>query len=202
MARRASDVKVAILAATGFEQDELMGPREALRQAGLLSDIVSPEKGKIKGWCQSDWGEEIPVDVALDSADPADYDILFLPGAVMNPNGLRKNRTAEEFVGSFFEAGKPVAALCHGPWHLVDSGAQRGRRLTDYRTVRTDFQAFVDKMVAEFEAAGEAEETAVTRIDDGAEKSDTGSSPDSSFQSADPSRHQMLVWMGGSRRSS
>ena len=78
MARRASDVKVAILTATGFEQDELTEPRQAIRQAGLLSDIVSPEKGTIKGWYRSDWGEEIPVDVALDSADPDDYDILFL----------------------------------------------------------------------------------------------------------------------------
>ncbi len=205
MGRKAGDVKVAILVASGFEQDELVQPREALHQAGLVSDIVSPEV-KVKGWHRSDWGEEVEADVVLDHADPGKYDVLFLPGGVMNPDGLRKDRRAEKFVNSFFEAGKPVAALCHGPWELIDSGVKSGRRHHTYQSMRTDLQAFVEKMVEEFEASaqdgadGEADEA-----DGTAETVDTITDGRPSRRRGDrtpapQARHHMIVWMNKRRR--
>jgi protease I len=202
MARRAGDVKVAILVATGFEQSELTEPRDALHEAGLVSDIVSPENGKVTGWDCSDWGDEFDVDVALDTADPEDYDVLFLPGGVMNPNRLRKDRRAEEFVCSFFEAGKPVAALCHGPWHLVDSGVQRGRKVNSYRSIRTDFETFVDQMLTEFEVDETGEEAALPRIDDGERRAASGSGRPPARSPSTARRHQMIVWVNRPRRIS
>src|ERR1700683_1135416 len=117
---------VAILATNGFEQSELTEPKKALEEAGATTKVVSPEK-KIKGWDRKDWGDEISADVALKSADPVQYDALLLPGGVMNPDQLRMNPDAVKFVKSFFDQGKPVAAICHGPWMLVETGAVRGR---------------------------------------------------------------------------
>lgn len=131
---------VALLATNGFEQVELTSPREALDDAGATTHLVSPESGSIKGWDEDDWGDTFPVDVTLDEADAGDYDALVLPGGVMNPDTLRVDEQAVAFVEAFFDAGKPVAAICHGPWTLIEAGAVKGRRLTSYKTIRTDLE--------------------------------------------------------------
>jgi protease I len=138
--KQLDEIKVAILVADGFEQVELERPREALENAGAIAHIVSPAEGKVKGWQHVEWGDEFPVDVALADADPADYDALLLPGGVMNPDKLRRDETALAFVRHFFEAGKPVAAICHAPWTLVDAGVVEGRAMTSYHTIQTDLK--------------------------------------------------------------
>ncbi len=135
-----ADQKVAILVADGFEQVELTEPKKALEEAGAKTAIVSPAKGKVKGWDTKDWGKELPVDVPLDQADAADYDALLLPGGVMNPDHLRRNVKAQQFVKAFFDEGKPVAAICHGPWTLIDSGVARGRQMTSFESIQTDLK--------------------------------------------------------------
>ena len=132
--------KVAILVANGFEQVELTEPRKALDQAGAKTQIVSPEKGKVKGWNHTEWGDELPVDVPLQQARTDDFDALLLPGGVMNPDHLRRNPEAQKFVRSFFDNGKPVAAICHGPWTLIDAGVARGRKMTSYETIQMDLK--------------------------------------------------------------
>ncbi len=133
-------MKVAILAADGFEQVELMEPKEALERAGARTSVVSPAKGKVKGWKMTDWGKEVPVDVPLAAALPEDYDALLLPGGVMSPDKLRLEPRAVRFVRSFFDAGKPVAAICHGPWTLIDADVVRGRTLTSYPSIQADLK--------------------------------------------------------------
>jgi len=135
-----SGLKVAILATDGFEQSELTEPRRALDEAGAETDIVSPKKGKIRGWNHKDWGQEVDVDKELKNADPEYYDALVLPGGVMNPDSLRMEPKAVAFVKSFFDAGKPVAAICHGPWTVVESGAAKGHRLTSWPSLKTDIK--------------------------------------------------------------
>jgi protease I len=132
--------KVAILVANGFEQSEMTEPRKALDEAGANTEIVSPEKGKVKGWQHTDWGDQFGIDCPLDNADPAKYDALLLPGGVMNPDKLRMNEKAVRFVKHFWDAGKPIAAICHGPWMLVETGIARGRRLTSYWSIKTDMK--------------------------------------------------------------
>ncbi|HEX5313966.1 MAG TPA: type 1 glutamine amidotransferase domain-containing protein [Gammaproteobacteria bacterium] len=132
--------KVAILATDGFEQSELLEPRRALKEAGAATKVVSPADGKIRGWNHGDWGEKVDVDVPLDNAQAADYDALLLPGGVMNPDRLRMKRRAVEFVREFFEGGKPVAAICHGPWMLVEAGVVEGRTLTSWPSLATDIR--------------------------------------------------------------
>ncbi|MCA9971824.1 MAG: type 1 glutamine amidotransferase [Anaerolineales bacterium] len=132
--------KVAILVATGFEQEELTRPREALRLAGATADIVSPAGDTVKGWDHTDWGDTFDVDVPLGAADPDRYDALLLPGGVMNPDKLRRDDKAQAFVRHFFEKGKPVAAICHAPWTLIDAGVAADRRLTSYHTLQTDLK--------------------------------------------------------------
>jgi len=132
--------RVAILATNGFEQSELLEPRKALDAQGAKTQVVSPEKQSIKGWNEKNWGEEVPVDLALDSADAADFDALLLPGGVMNPDKLRMEPRAVQFVRQFFEAKKPVAAICHGPWMLVEAGAVRGRTVTSWPSLQTDIR--------------------------------------------------------------
>ena len=131
---------IAILATDGFEQSELTKPKKALEEAGARTQVVSPARNKIKGWDRKDWGEEVPVDITLDSADPARYDALLLPGGVMNPDQLRMNPSAVRFVKHFFEHAKPVAAICHGPWMLVEAGAVQGRTVTSWPSLKTDIR--------------------------------------------------------------
>jgi len=133
-------MRVAILAADGFEQVELTDPKQALERAGARCDVVSPSEGKVKGWQHTKWGDELPVDVPLDEADASDYDALLLPGGVMNPDKLRRNEAAQRFVRAFFDRKKPVAAICHGPWTLIDSGVAKGRRMTSYGSIQSDLK--------------------------------------------------------------
>src|SRR5258707_846800 len=115
--------RIAIVVENGFEQIELTEPRKALDAAGAKTEIVSPVKGKVKGWNRGNWGGEFPVDRPVQEARSRDYDGLLLPGGVMNPDKLRRNEDVLNFVGAFFEEGKPVAAICHGPWTLIDAEA-------------------------------------------------------------------------------
>ncbi|HWQ35158.1 MAG TPA: type 1 glutamine amidotransferase domain-containing protein [Blastocatellia bacterium] len=140
MKQKLEGKKVAILVADGFEQVELTEPKQALEQAGAQTQIVSPSKGEVKGWNHTEWGDRFPVEVALDQARADDYDALLLPGGVMNPDHLRRNQQALRFVKAFFDSGKPVAAICHGPWTLIDAGVVKGRRMTSYESIQTDLK--------------------------------------------------------------
>jgi deglycase len=140
MAQELNGKKIAILVTDGFEQVELTEPRRALEQAGAEADVISPKEDRVKGWNHTEWGDEFPVDVPLASANPNDYDALLLPGGVMNPDKLRINMQALQFVKAFFDAGKPVAAICHGPWTLIDAGVVKGRKLTSYESIQTDLK--------------------------------------------------------------
>jgi len=131
---------IAILATDGFEQSELTKPRQALEQAGAKTQVVSPKDKKIKGWNHKEWGDEVSVDVPLKSADASQYNALLLPGGVMNPDQLRMDPDAVRFVKSFFDQGKPVAAICHGPWMLVEADAVRGRTVTSWPSLKTDIK--------------------------------------------------------------
>jgi len=144
-------LKVAILVTDGFEQVELTEPRKALDDAGADTRVVSPKSGQVRGWKFTDWGDRLPVDVALDSAKPQDFDALLLPGGVMNPDTLRMQPKAVEFVKAFFDAGKPVAAICHGPWTIVEADCVRGRRIASWPSLKTDLKnaggQWIDKEV-------------------------------------------------------
>ena len=133
-----SGKNVAILVANGFEQVELTSPKEALDKAGATTHIVSPESGQVKGWDSDDWGESFDVDLSLDDANSGDYDALLLPGGVINPDTLRTNEKALSFIRDFFEQHKPVAAICHGPWTLIEAGVIKGRKVTSYKSIKTD----------------------------------------------------------------
>lgn len=130
--------KVAILATNGFEQSELFEPKRALEEAGAFVKIVSPRDGEIKAWNKTDWGDSIKVDVSLEEANPAEFDAIMLPGGVMNPDKLRMNERAVEFVRHFVTNGKPIAAICHGPWTLIEAGGVKGRTMTSYLSIKTD----------------------------------------------------------------
>lgn len=130
--------KIAILATEGFEQSELEKPRQALDDAGAQTEVISPTHGSIRGWDHDDFGEAVDVDVDLSKADPGRYDGLLLPGGVMNPDKLRQLPEAVRFVRAFFDSGKPVAAICHGPQMLIEADVVRGRRVTSYPSVKTD----------------------------------------------------------------
>lgn len=123
---RGIELKVAILIEDGFEQVEMVDTRKALDDAGAETRIVSPRSERVRAWNFTDWGDKFPVDVALDGAQPRDFDALLLPGGVMNPDTLRMQPKSVEFVKSFFDAGKPVASICHGPWTIIEAGAARG----------------------------------------------------------------------------
>jgi protease I len=133
-------IKVAILATDGVEQVELLKPRQALDEAGAETKVVSPKSGKIKGWNHTEWGEQIPVDVELNNANPQDFDALLLPGGAMNPDKLRMEPKAVQFVKSFFQSGKPVAAICHAPWTIIEAGEAKGRRIASWPSVKTDLK--------------------------------------------------------------
>jgi protease I len=132
--------KVAILVTDGFEEVELTEPRKALDQDGAQTTLIAPAPEKVKGWNHREWGDEFRVDVPLEQADPNGYDALLLPGGVMNPDRLRMNPKAVAFVRSFVEAGKPVAAICHAPWMLVEADVVRGRSLTSWPSLKTDIR--------------------------------------------------------------
>ena len=138
MPKNSKNLKVAILVADGFEQVELTEPKKALEEAGAKTQIVSPAEGKVKGWNHTEWGDQFPVDLALDDASPDDFDALLLPGGVMNPDKLRMNPRAIQFIKSFFDASKPVAAICHGPWTIIDAGHAQGRTITSYPSIKND----------------------------------------------------------------
>ena len=140
MAQNLDGLRVAILVADGFEQVELTKPKEALEEAGAQTQIVSPAKGKVQGWNHHEKGDKFTVDVPLDEASSQDYDALVLPGGVMNPDVLRTLPKAVEFVKAFFDASKPVAAICHGPWTLVEADVVRGRTITSWPSLKTDLR--------------------------------------------------------------
>jgi protease I len=138
MGNKLKDLKVAFLVADGFEQVELTEPKKALEEAGAKTFIVSPVKDKVKGWQKTDWGEEFKVDVHLDKAKVEDFDALVLPGGQINPDKLRAIEKAVSFTKGFFDVGKPVGAICHGPWVLVEAGVLEGRKCTSYHSIKTD----------------------------------------------------------------
>ena len=138
--QRLTGKKVAILLTDGFEQIELTEPRKALQDAGATTHLIAPKGGEVKGWNETNWGDKFPVDVVLADADPDQYDALLLPGGVMNPDTLRTEPKAVEFVRSFFEAHKPVAAICHAPIMLIEADVVEGRTLTSYPSIQTDLK--------------------------------------------------------------
>ena len=140
MAKDLNGKRVAALVAEGFEQVELLEPQQALEAAGATVEIVSPEQGRARGWNHTDWGTDVIVDEPLDTANPADYDALLLPGGVMNPDHLRMNPKAVAFVRAMVESGKPVAAICHGAWTLAEADCVRGYRMTSYPSIKTDLK--------------------------------------------------------------
>jgi protease I len=138
MGEQLAGKKVAILAADGFEEVELTKPRKALDDAGAQTSVVSIKSGKIQGMNHADKGETVAVDLTLSDAKPQDFDALMIPGGLMNPDTLRSTDEALEFVRHFFQEGKPVAAICHAPWVLIDAGVARGRTLTSWPAIKSD----------------------------------------------------------------
>jgi protease I len=132
--------RVAALVDDGFEQVELVEPKKALEAAGAKVDIVSPQSGSVKGWEHTRWGDELKVDRGINDARADEYDALLLPGGVMNPDHLRMNPAAVRFVKGFVESGKPIAAICHGPWTLIEAGGVKGRKVTSWPSLQTDLR--------------------------------------------------------------
>ena len=130
--------RVLIMATDGFEQSELLKPRQNLEDAGFETILASPESGTIKGWDQKDWGKEVSVDLTIEEVSSSDYDALLLPGGQMNPDALRMNDDAVALVREFDDAGKPIAAICHAPWLLAEAGIIEGKTVTSWPSVRTD----------------------------------------------------------------
>jgi protease I len=149
MAGKLDGKKVAILVTDGFEQVEMTEPRKALQNAGAETKIVSPKSGQIQGMHHADKGDKFDVDLELEEARPQDFDALMIPGGLMNPDQLRSTPEALEFTRHFFEEGKPVAAICHGPWVLIDAGVVRGRTLTSWPAIKTDVKNAGGKWVNE-----------------------------------------------------
>lgn len=140
MAEELKGKKIAILATEGFEEVELTEPRKALEEAGAETHIVSPKEGTIRAWDHTKWGDTYKVDMLLDNAKTNDYDALMLPGGVLNPDKLRTNDKAVRFAADFMDQGKPVAAICHGPWTLIETGKLKGRKMTSYHSIKTDLK--------------------------------------------------------------
>ncbi len=140
MAQQLRGKKVAALVTHGFEQVELTEPQKALTTEGAEVHIVSPESGHVKGWNHTEWGDNVKVDRVLTETRADEYDALLLPGGVLNPDKLRINPKAVSFVKSFVDAGKPIAAICHGPWTLIEAEGVRGRRMTSYPSLRSDLK--------------------------------------------------------------
>lgn len=138
MINRLAGKRIAILSTHGFEQSELEQPLVRLREEGATVHVVSPEDGEIRGWDDKDWGRAVPVDRNLSEVNAGDYDALVIPGGQINPDLLRADPRAVELVKDFYNAGKPVAAICHGPWLLIEAGVVKGRRATSYKSIKTD----------------------------------------------------------------
>jgi protease I len=133
--------RIAVLATDGFEQSELTEPKRLLEQAGAETDVIAPGgASQIRGWNKKDWGESVKVDVALEDAQAEGYDALVLPGGVMNPDRLRLEPAAIALIKAFCDAGKPIAAICHGPWTLIDAGLVKGRMITSWPSLRKDLE--------------------------------------------------------------
>jgi protease I len=142
-------LKVAILIDSGFEQVEMTEPKKALVAAGAEVSIVSPQRPQVRGWNHTEWGDEFPVDRHLDGAKSEEFDALMLPGGVMNSDKLRMQPKAVEFAKGFFHAGKPVAAICHAPWTVIEAGAAKGKRIASWPSLKTDLQNAGAKWVDE-----------------------------------------------------
>jgi protease I len=138
MANSLDGKRILILATNGFEQSELEVPRDKLKAAGAQVDVVSPESGEIKGWDKKDWGRAVKVDKSLSDAKVDDYDAIVLPGGQINPDLLRVNAEALELIRGFYNAGKTVAAVCHAPWLLIETGIAKGRKMTSYQSIKSD----------------------------------------------------------------
>ena len=133
--------KIAVLATDGFEQSELMEPKRLLEEAGAEVSVIAPGDAKeITGWKAKGWGDKVPVDKRLDQVEAASFDALVLPGGVMNPDKLRQEQAAVDFVRAFGDAGKPIAAICHGPWTLINAGLVKGRKVTSWPSLRQDLE--------------------------------------------------------------
>ncbi len=132
--------KIAILATDGFEESELKSPKKALEDEGWQADIIGLKSGKIKAWADGDWGDKYEVDKVVEDVSSSDYDALVLPGGVINPDKLRVDEDALAFVRGFFTERKPVAAICHGPWTLINAGVIQGRKVTSYESIRKDLE--------------------------------------------------------------
>jgi protease I len=135
-----SGKKIAFLATDGVEQVELTEPKKALEAAGATTEILAPKSGEIKAWKSKDWGEKLKVDKAVGHADVSDYDALVLPGGVINPDHLRTEPEAVQFVKDFARTGRPIAAVCHGPWTLIEAGLVRGKTMTSWPSLKTDLK--------------------------------------------------------------
>lgn len=138
MSNELNGLKIAILVSNGFEQSEMTEPKQALEKAGAEVLIVSPEEGNVKGWKHTDWGDKFKVDVELKKANPEKFDALVLPGGVMNPDTLRNTKEAISFIKSFVDNEKPIAAICHGPWPLINADAVQGKTLTSWSSLKQD----------------------------------------------------------------
>src|SRR5688572_27579627 len=140
MNEKVQGMKVAILATDGFEESELMEPKRMLEEAGIETKIVSPKAGEIKGWKSGNWAGTVRVDCTLEECNPDDFDGLLIPGGTMSPDKLRMEPLAVQFVRAMNEAGKAIAAICHGPWMLVEADVVRGRQVTSYPSIQTDLK--------------------------------------------------------------
>ena len=133
-------LKVAVLVADGFEQSEMAEPRRALDEAGAQTVLISLKAGEVRAWSQANWGDSFPVERVLMDVDASEFDALLLPGGVLNPDKLRMDKGAVEFVKAFGDAGKPIAAICHGPWTLINAGIAKGKRMTSWPSLETDLR--------------------------------------------------------------
>ena len=131
---------IAILATDGFEQSELLEPKKALEDAGFTTHVIAPQAGSIKGWKDGNWADPVSVDKTLADANVSDYDALVLPGGVINPDKLRANKDAIQFIKDSYQDGQTVAAICHGPWTLIEAGLVDGKKMTSYKSIRTDLK--------------------------------------------------------------
>jgi protease I len=138
MEKQLNKKRVAVMATDGFEQSEFKKPIKALKNEGNLVDVISLKEGKIKGWKETKWGDEFKVDVTIDKALSTNYDMLVLPGGVMNTDSLRTDESVVKFVSEFFEQGKPIAAICHAGSILIETGLLKGKQMTSYKSIKTD----------------------------------------------------------------